>query len=284
MRLCIVTPENWMLEVAGALSVLGHQIRINKIDDGCEAIMNFSISRMQETKELHKQFPIIPLFVYCWDAYRWCLERPRQEEYDWKAYGEWLRTAREIWSPSIASARSLKENYDLPSEVIRSYAPIHHLVGLQREDKGYVFHAMRDYPDDHLDDLKEICEELQIPFVRSKQTMSLQEYCEAIRCCSFIVSHYEEASTGGLSLLEAAYLGKRCLVSDSLYNGGREYLEQCADVFRSGDKNDLKEKIWELWEDRTQKMIYLPEIFSLSVMAKKIDSRLKTWNYFTTHV
>lgn len=270
MRLAIFTPLNWQLEIAGALSNLGFQIRINTVDEGCDVILNWSVTSMKETWEAIEKFPHLPVGVYNWDTYHWQHDTPREGEYDWKRFGDLLRKAKVVWCPSACTIQAMKEIYGVDGKVLKTYVPLHHLEDLSVGDSGYVFHAMRDYPDLHINDLKEVCEELNIPLIRSNQVMSLQEYRQAIAHCSFIVSHYKEASTGGLSLVEAAMLGKPCLVSDSPYHGGREYVGEWAQSFHYGDKQDLKEKVWALWQDHHKEGKFTP-VQSLTSMA---------WEYY----
>jgi hypothetical protein len=148
---------------------------------------------------------------------------------------------------------------------------LHHLRGIEVKDERYVLHAMRPYPDDFDSVLDEACNELGYPLVRTQNLMSLDEYKKALGSCSFIVSHYKEASTGGLSLVEAASLGKNALVSDSVYNGGGEYAPHAL-LFKYGDKEDLKMKLLMMWERKFQ-FDYNP--YTITDMVEKLNTHLR---------
>lgn len=64
-----------------------------------------------------------------------------------------------------------------------------------------------------------------------------------------LVSAYHEASTGGLSLLEGYALGKPVLLSDSPYQGGRDYFGDRANYFHWGSYDDLKSELLCLYEN-----------------------------------
>lgn len=272
MRIAFITPENWMLEIAGALYSIGHDIRINQIDEGRDMAILWSVTRMPEFVEMLKQRPNIPFILYNWDTYYWQHQNPRLNEYNWMQYGELLKRAKEVWCPSEACNRAMREIYGVEGIVVKTYAPLHHLQGIEIKDEGYVLHAMRPYPDDFDSVLDEVCKELGYPLMRTKNLLSLEEYKKAIGHCSFIVSHYKEASTGGLSLVDAASLGKPCLVSDSPYNAGGEYVD--AWKFRYGDKEDLRNRLQFMWEKRLELTPHFSP-YTLTDMVSKIDTQLK---------
>ena len=63
-------------------------------------------------------------------------------------------------------------------------------------------------------------------------------------CCD-----YHETSTGGLGLLEGYNLGKVSVVSDSPYEGVRDYLGDRAIYFDDNSYEDFKRVIKETWEN-----------------------------------
>ena len=79
------------------------------------------------------------------------------------------------------------------------------------------------------------------------------EYKRNILSCAFLVTEYMEASTGGLTLLEGYYHGKQVLLSDSIYQGGRDYFGDRSFYFKDGNYDDFKDKVNFLWnmEDET---------------------------------
>jgi hypothetical protein len=81
-----------------------------------------------------------------------------------------------------------------------------------------------------------------------EHNLPYEEYQDLVASCSFLVNHYQEASTGGLALLEGYYLGKPCLITDSEWNGARDYFGNRATYFRHGSMPNFKHWLRRMWE------------------------------------
>lgn len=216
-----------------------HEIHFNHSPKKPDAIIGVSISGMGETLDAMKAWPDVPLFCYNWDCYSWAWVRPRRKEYDYHLYGEMLKKCREVWVPSVCTGRQTSLWWGVDNwHVILSSAPFweHDNVG----DDGYAFCSLREVPDLWYGMFERACEELGIPYKTTDHAVSKDDYRNLLARCRFIVSHYREASTGGLSLLEAYYLGKPCLISDSEWNGAKDYFGNRAMYFHGKSYDDFK--------------------------------------------
>lgn len=108
------------------------------------------------------------------------------------------------------------------------------------KDGGYALCTLRHLPDACDTWFEQCCAELGIPFLRTDHNLDRAGYERAVAECRFLVSHYREASTGGLTLMEGYRLGKPVLLSDSRWNGARDYFGDRAVYFRGDDREDFK--------------------------------------------
>ena len=113
-------------------------------------------------------------------------------------------------------------------------------------DDGYALCCLRQIPDPDWGMFQTACEELGIAYKMTRHTESYLSYQDKVAGCRFLVSHMRELSTGGLTLMEGYYHGKPCLLSDSEWHGGRDYLGDRASYFKQGDMEDFKNKLWRM--------------------------------------
>lgn len=208
------------------------------------------VSVMEETFDALRRFKNIPLFAFNWDVYKWvwldgmegrkqARHDSRRNEYNYVRYGELLKQATEVWVPSECTGRRTTQWYGLTNwYTILSSVPYwdYHNV----TDKGYVYCALREIPDPKWDILEKACRELKITLVMTKHEVPYEEYQRTLAQSSLLVSHCYELSTGGLSLLEGYYLGKPCLLSNSEWHGGRDYLGSRGQYFQWDDYDHFK--------------------------------------------
>lgn len=195
-----------------------------------DAILSMSVSVMEETFSILKRYPGASLYSMCWDVYEWVWKNPRPNEYNYKAYGQLLEMSREIWVPSECTGKRVSQWYGLDYwKVVKSSAPYFDHDNVR--DGGYAYCALREIPDKQWDWFERGCKELKIPYKMTQHNVSMKEYRDTLAGCRFIVSHCYELSTGGLSLVEGYYLGKPCLLSDSKWHGGRDYMGDKASYF-----------------------------------------------------
>lgn len=232
------------------MRAMGHTFTVEHPRDCREkpdAIISMGVTIMDETFAALDKFPNTPLYCYNWDCYEWVWTRPRKGEYNYRRYGELLKLAREIWVPSVCTGKRTTQWWGLTNwSVILSACPYWEYENVR--DDGYVLCTLRKIPDPWCDKFEQACESLGITYRRTDHKLDRKGYEDAVAGCRFLVNHYFEASTGGLTLMEGYYLGKHCLVSDSEWNGARDYMQDRAVYFRHGDENDFKNKLLQMWK------------------------------------
>lgn len=209
-----------------------------------DAIIGMGVTSMAETFAAKERWPNARLYCYNWDTYEWVWTKPRKGEYDYRLYGELLKLAHEVWVPSNCTGRRCEQWWGIKNwRRILSACPWwdHPKV----HDGGYAFCAMREIPDPWWGVFERCCSELGIPYISNRHETSTAVYQDQCAGCRFICCPLYECSTGGLSLMEAYYHGKPCLISDSIWNGGRDYMGDRPGVvyFKHGDEEDFKQKL-----------------------------------------
>jgi hypothetical protein len=221
----------------------GIQVLVNDCDDDCDFILSMNgLSQMNRFKDVSEKFPDKKKIMYVWDCYPWT-----------KYFNEfeWVSNCDQIWVPSNAVSLRLNEAYNIPFEKIKRikcYAEFFESKYDSAVNNGFVYHPVRKYNDINFEILDNACNELGIEFFRSNHSLSYSEYKSRVLSCSFLVTEYMEASTGGLTLLEGYYNGKDVLISDSIYQGASDYFGDRAYYFKQGDYEDFKNKIKMLYE------------------------------------
>lgn len=214
-----------------------------------------------------------PLIVYCWDYYSWSHKKINQSG-DWNKYEEFLKMAQFIFVPSKAQQLRLKELLGLDSHVVTSGYPTYELP---ISDKGFILDPVRYYPDVQSKWAVQAAERLGIPIVHSEHQFSLKEFRELVASCTFMTSTTQEASTGGLTLMEGLNLGKVSLISNSPYMGAKDYLKDSAVYFQHDDFEDLVKKMSLMWETRPRYNGIVSQT-SYDLMANKIHHIITNGN------
>lgn len=245
-------------------------------DQPVDLIISMSISRLRETLRAIEVFPNVPLYCYNWDCYEWIWKQPRN--YDWDTYGKLLQNCREIWVPSICTGLRTTQWWDLKNwKVILSGCPIWDPEE-KPKDNGYALCCLRQIPDSWWGEFQAACGQLNIPCQMTTHSLSFPEYKKAVANCRFICSPLWELSTGGLSLLEAYRLGKPVLVSDSKWNGVRDYFGERANYFDSSNKEYLKGALHAMYHQtppvEPDHKEWVEKNFSMERMARDIVTRL----------
>lgn len=197
------------------------KVKFDHTDERPDAVVCMSVSRTSQAFDALRRWPGVPFFVYHWDCYSWIWTRPRPNEYDYDFYGRMLKQAHEIWVPSRCTALQAKQWWDVTCRVLRPSAPTWDAPNVK--DGGYALCTLRRLPDECEGWFERACEELNLSYYRPNHALPYHRYQELVAGCRVVVSHYKEASTGGLTLLEAYHLGKKVLLTDSLWNGANEY-------------------------------------------------------------
>lgn len=275
MKICFVEnfsetdPEGFIYE----LIKKGHRVSKECTAD-TDIIFCASIVKMNSALSLKQQYPHIPLVNYCWDFYKWAYEG--KHDLPWHRYAEYLRRGT-VMVPSTAQQRRLKEMLDLDSIVVHTSIPVYEQ---KVTDERFVLDPVRYYQHDpNCYWVRDACAELDIPFVHSEHQFSKEEFEKLVASCTFLTCGYVEASTGGLSLMEALWLGKPSLVSNSPYMGASDYLGEFGTYFDYKDYDDLKRKLREMFDRPPEINVqlsrrYLSQHFSPLSMANTIESHL----------
>lgn len=242
---------------------LGHTVWVEHPDSKVitekpDIIICMGVTVMEQTILAMRRFPNTKLMCFQWDTYEWVWAKPRvsngrtfRGEYNYKLWGNLLESALEIWVPSECTGKRVTQWWNLHNwYTILSSVPYWEYSDVQ--DKGYIYCALREIPDPQWGMLEQACKELNLPLVMTKHERDYENYQKILAHCSFLVSHCYELSTGGLSLLEGYYLGKPCLLSDSIWHGGKDYMGDRATYFDSKDYRDFKYKLAYMWKNRRE--------------------------------
>lgn len=244
-----------------------------------DVIICMGIGGMGITESMLERFPETPLFVYHWDCYEWVWKNPRPGEYDYRRYGELLKKAKEVWVPSYCTGeRAIQWWPELNGKMARILSSVPYFDA-GTKDGEYLLCTLREIPDPFWGEFERTCEELRIPYRMTNHEASRQEYEEAVANCRGIVSPLWELSTGGLSCLEAYYLGKPVLLSNSRWHGGKDYFSDRALYFDHHDRQDFMRKLLIMYtappivpEDHSDWVRYE---FSSTVMVSRMVSRIQ---------
>jgi len=237
------------------LRAMGHTVTVahpRRCPNPPDVIISMGVTVMAETFTALNKFPGVPLFCYNWDCYEWVWTNPRPGEYNYKRYGELLKLATEIWVPSNCTGERTTQWWGLDNWCsILSSIPYWEHDNVR--DGGYALCTLREIPDPQWDWFERACKELGIPYKMTMHERSYEEYQDAVAGCRFLVSHCHELSTGGLTLLEGYYLGKACLLNDSKWHGGKDYLQNRAAYFNSESFEDFKRQLSAMY-------VYCPKV------------------------
>jgi hypothetical protein len=230
------------------LSKFGHTMERNVSIQQPDAILSMGVESLEYTWGALGAWPGVPLFCYNWDTYAWTWIRPRDPEWDYRQYGKLLQKATEIWVPSTCTGRQTSLWWGLYNwKVILSNCIWWEYDNVR--DDGFILCPLRRLPDNWCGKFEQACQELNLPHKMPDHNLPFEEYQDLVASCRFLVNHYQEASTGGLTLLEGYYLGKPCLITDSEWNGAKDYFgSNRATYFYHGNMVDFKHWLQWMWE------------------------------------
>lgn len=255
MRISLVTPVSQNVEplipVFESKGVIVHK---NHLHPECDAIIGTGQVGIHLVDLFHKTLPDIPLINLTLDFYKTVWTAPNPHGYDWKLYRDILRQCDELWCLSNeVILRMGEEGVDTDRcKLMKIWARFFDYDG-EIKDGRYVLNAIRPYiRDKNYGWLKRACEELDIRLVEPNHNLSEQEFHKIIAECSFMCTEYHETSTGGLTLIEAYNLGKVSVVSDSPYEGVKDYLGDRAIYFDDNSYEDFKRVLKETWDNTPQ--------------------------------
>jgi len=245
-------------------------------DKDYDIIFNMSVFSFKDAEDLHKKYPHIKLVNYVWDYYKFAHEG--KHWFNWKDYAKFLKTSDLVIVPSSAQQLRLKELLGIDSIVVKSGHEMFTVKDIK--DELFVLDHMRWYPEENEKWIVTACNVLGIPVIHPEHQLSREEFKRAVGSCTFLACGYIEASTGGLTLLEGLWNGKPALLSNSPYQGGKDYLGDWATYFQYDDFNDCKKKVKEMFEnppiiDVEKAREYILNNFTYEVMANNLEREFK---------
>ncbi len=252
----------WANILVGEFAHQGIEMYPNATDTEMDCVFCGSFLRSQDTiRQVNKNSRLKgKVFHYCWDLYPWQLNGEERPSYPyptwWKEYRHHLNDARAVFVPSQCTVDRVKE-FTTQQHITVVKAPIH-VFDEPTWDGGYVLNPVRDYPDANRHAVEEACKRLGVPYKQSGNNLPWNEFKKVVAGASLIVSAQEEASTGGLTLLEGYALGKLVLVSNSPRHGGRDYFGDRAATFQWDQPASLDNMIRNLLHFRKENPDWKP--------------------------
>ena len=257
----------------------GIEIVTNECTSDCDFMYLSTVTCTNKALDQINSNKNIPLVVYNWDQYK--NHATVQKGYPWDTFNELQKRSVEIWTPSEAVNHRVEEFIGLKNKchIIKSWARYFDYPINRIKDNRYVIQVVRNYKwDPQFEWTKRACTELNIPYhYNAKHQRSEEDFQRWIAEASVLICEYEEASTGGLTLLEGHRLGKPVLVSDSKYMGAVDYFGERATYFENGNYNDFKAKLKELYDNpptyNLQDCIDFTNQYTLDVMVDNMIER-----------
>ena len=195
---------------------------------------------------------------YIWDFYTWSLGwnsagvKHEGGSFDWARLYPVLKKCKHVLCPNFGTQQNLYR-FDIDAKIVLPFTRFwdEHKI----EDNNYVAVACRPYAIDPTDEwLIEALKSVGIPYVATyeneKDFDDPYNFQKLITNCSFIASAKFEASTGGMSLVEAYNCGKPVLISNSMMNGANDIFGDRAFKFQYGDFKNLQACLLHLWNNR----------------------------------
>lgn len=222
-------------------------VDINSCSNDTDFIILFGREHLDHANEIVCRYPHVPLIVYNWDQYGW----HQLQDCNWNLYNSLQEKSKEIWVPSKAVSLRIEEFLKLGNKcfIMKSWARIFDYPKENIIDGRYVFQVVRNYhPDPFYNWAERACSDLNIPlFMNAYHKKSEEEFQKFIAESTLLLCHYDEASTGGLTLIEGHRLGKPVLFCDSPYMGAKDYFGERAHTFRRNDYEDFVSKLRDLY-------------------------------------
>lgn len=232
----------------------------------CDLVFAGGLRVYELTRRLRKLHPGLPIVHYNWDLYPFQVNertdprtdrtrraRPTPNATRWAEYVEHLRNdVTEVWVPSSGVIRRTHEycgphvrcKVVLCNVFLWEFEEAEFGVWTQHLPQQYVVDVMREYTGEPMvGAVARACAAEGIPCVAKNHRMGWEEFKVTVANAALLVSAYNEASTGGLTLLEGYAHGVPVLISDSPMQGANEYFpgdQPNVHRFRAGDEDDLR--------------------------------------------
>lgn len=218
---------------AGIEWCIGHEFPGGKVD----AVFCGSIFKAEHVRRTAPRD--IPVIHYNWDLYPWVVEN--RKEMGWDDYLKDLETCAKVLVPGVGTQLRTRQMCDRDAVIVKPPVKVWD-IPMKREVTGtvmyfrdplpepftYVLDVMRDYPwDKGFKYPEEACNKLGLRLIRTKTETPWVKFKWLVANAGCLVSAVDEASTGGLTLLEGYAHGVPVVVSDSAWNeAGRYFVDR----------------------------------------------------------
>lgn len=258
----------------GQIEAMRQYFEFTTLEDA-DFIFCASISVMNMAQAARRN-SLKPLVVYCWDYYLWA-HQGKHTSWNWQRYAQFLKEANLVFVPSAAQQLRLSELLGIDSVVVKSGIPTY---SAETTDGRFILDPLRYYPEENRDWAERAATQLGIPLIHSEHGYDQEEFRKLVSSCTFMTSCVREASTGALTLMEGLWLGKPSLVSDSPYQGARDYVGKYGTYFKYDDFDDLVAKMKDMWEmpsffDLSNVREYMRKEFTYDAMAKNLHENIR---------
>lgn len=188
----------------------------------------------------------MPIIHYNWDLYPWMVEQNERTGFNWKIYINDLASCAVVLVPSRQTAERTQQFaqrsatvvlapvaiWDVPQQPARKYFPT----------RSYMLDVMRDYVWDRYNNLTlEACRKAKVNLIRTRTSYPWDDFRWLVANARCLLSVLDEASTGGMTLLEGYAHGVPCVVSNSPMNGVVDYFGERATYFDYNNPDSLVE-------------------------------------------
>lgn len=266
--------------LAEELRKFGIDCQLNLTED-CSFIFCGTIWRMNLVKEERQRFPNIPTIHYNWDLYPFQVIESsgytRANPDLWDPYLVELHTCRDIWVPSQCTVDRTREFTGRTDSVVikTSVRPWDYAKPVTGK---YAVDVMRKYPDANWDLARCHCDALMIPLIETRNETPWEDFKTNIAESRFVISAQFEASTGGLSLMEAYWHGKPVLLSNSPRHGGVDYFGDRATYFQWDNPVLFRQALCRMYDntpvvDIDEARTWVMQEYSEHAMASRMADR-----------
>lgn len=185
----------------------------------------------------------VPVIHYNWDLYPWVVKN--RKEMGWDEYIEDLKACAAVLVPGLGTDLRTMQMTGRKGKVV--YPPVklwdvptkQDVIGNLRYFRDplpkpgkYVLDVMRNYPwDKGFTYPDEACKKLGVTLIRTATEAPWNKFRWLVANAMCLVSAVDEASTGGLTLLEGYAHGVPVVVSDSSFNEAGRYFGDRAFFF-----------------------------------------------------
>lgn len=223
------------------------------------------VGSMSVLGQLPKRVDWNKVILYNWDHYAHVdYGRP-----DWVAFHAACKKAREIWMPTHAHCSYFKAYSGLDSYALNVACVLPDEWG-GTEEGEYAMFSSRPDRYKRFDLFKSACKKAGIPYVATHpKTTDRKTYIKLLSGCKVYVQPSLDESLGGLSLMEAAYLGKRVIMSDTIL-GGKEMYGDTIEYFKDEDHLADLLAMNKTADIRAKAKVYTPEM-----VGKLINRRIR---------